>query len=144
MQPRMDLVVRTSFTLKSCVHRSLASSQGDVGKQKPDESSFQPMRIPHPLPGPACTTQPLSTPSPMAYNYISPDPNQPLSTPSPVFYNYINPVTGEHVVSLLAPNHPEMICLQSGSHLPFTRFGFLGEHQSSHCPYILLNLTFLC
>ena len=108
----------------------------DVGKQKPDESSQ--MLIPHPLPGPAFR------PSPMPYNYISPEPShttQPLSTPSPMVYNYINPVSGERVVSLLPPNHPEMICLQSGSHVPHTRFGLLGEHQSSHCPCILTFLS---
>ena len=130
--------MRTSFTLWSCAHRSLASSQGDVGKQKPDESSARQMLIPHPLPGPA------SIPSPMAFNYISPEPShttQPLSTPSPMVYNYINPVSGERVVSLLPPNHPEMICLQSGSHVPHTRFGLLGEHQSSRRTYILTLLS---
>jgi len=99
------------------------SSQGDVGKQKPDDSSVQPLLIPHPLPGPA------SMPSPIAYNYISTQSShttQPISTPSPMVYNYINPVSGERVVSLLPPNHPEMICLQSGSHVPHTRFGILG------------------
>ena len=94
------------------------------------------MLIPHPLPA--------SMPTPMAYNYISSESsrtNQPLSTPSPMVYNYMNPVSGERVVSLLPPNHPEMICLQSGSHVPHTRFGLLGEHQSLYCTYIL---TFLC
>ncbi|KAF9474697.1 hypothetical protein BDN70DRAFT_908403 [Pholiota conissans] len=43
-----------------------------------------------------------------------------------VLYNYINPITGERVVSLLPPNHPEMICLQSGSHVTETHFGLLG------------------
>jgi hypothetical protein len=102
------------------------------------------MLIPHPLPGSASITQPLSTPSSMVYSYISSEPSrttQPLSTPSPMVYNYINPASGERVVSLLPPNHPEMICLQSGSHVPHTRFGLLGEHQSTHC---LLKLTFLC
>ena len=122
-QPRTALVVSTSFTFVDCAHQSLASSQVDVGKQKPDESIARQMLIPHPLPASA------SSPSPMAYEYISPQPShtaQPLSTPSPMVYNYINPVSGERVVSLLPPNHPEMICLQSGSHVPHTRFGLLG------------------
>jgi hypothetical protein len=90
------------------------------------------MLIPHPLPEPANMTRPLFMPSPMPYNYVSPNPShttQPLSTTSPIIYNYIDPVSGERVVSLLPPDHPEMICLQSGSHVPLTRFGLLGEHS---------------
>lgn len=70
----------------------------------------------------------------MAYSYMNlvsaggSHTTQPLSTPSPMIYNYVNPVTGEQIVSLLPPNHPEMICLQSGEHVPHTRFGLLGEH----------------
>lgn len=111
------------FTLSSCVHSGchLASSQ-DVGKQKPDPSPVQPLLIPHPLPEPSYTLIPSHT-------------TQPLSTPSPMVYNYINPVSGEQIVSLLPPNHPEMICLQSGSHVPHTRFGLLGEYWSPHCMY---------
>ncbi|KAF8971202.1 hypothetical protein BDZ97DRAFT_1788270 [Flammula alnicola] len=48
------------------------------------------------------------------------------STPPPTVYNYINPTTGERVVSLLPPDHPEMLCLQAGSHVPETHYGFLG------------------
>jgi len=52
---------------------------------------------------------------------------QPLYTPtSPMVYNYVNPSTGQHVASLLPPDHPEMICLQAGSHLPHTQYGILG------------------
>ena len=50
-------------------------------------------------------------------------------------YNYINAATGERIVSLLPPNHPEMICLQSGMHVPHTRFGLLGEHSIVHTVY---------
>ncbi|KAF8800242.1 hypothetical protein BYT27DRAFT_7148907 [Phlegmacium glaucopus] len=83
-----------------------SSSQGNVGKPKPDSSHDQPLLIPHHLPE-SYTTQPLPTPSPMVYNYL-------------------NPVSGERVISLLPPNHPEMVCLQSGSHVPHTQYGLLG------------------
>ncbi|KAF8580127.1 hypothetical protein K439DRAFT_1662913 [Ramaria rubella] len=48
---------------------------------------------------------------------------------SPRFENvhhYVHPQTGEHIVTVLPPNHPEMICLQEGSHIKRTRFGILG------------------
>ena len=48
-------------------------------------------------------------------------------TGSPTVYNYVNPRTGERVVSLLPPDHPEMVCLQGGEHIPHTDFGILGE-----------------
>ena len=51
----------------------------------------------------------------------------PAGYPSPTVYHYVNPVTQEHVASLLPPDHPEMICLQSGQHLTETKFGILGE-----------------
>ncbi|KAJ7045791.1 hypothetical protein C8F04DRAFT_1066177 [Mycena alexandri] len=44
----------------------------------------------------------------------------------PIVYHYDNPLTGEHVTSLLPPNHPEMICLQAGEHVPHTNYGLLG------------------
>ncbi|KAJ6625878.1 hypothetical protein B0H10DRAFT_2001183 [Mycena sp. CBHHK59/15] len=50
----------------------------------------------------------------------------PSFSPNPVVYHYQNPVTGEHVASLLPPNHPEMICLQVGEHVPQTNYGLLG------------------
>ncbi|KAH7876698.1 uncharacterized protein C8R40DRAFT_1042141 [Lentinula edodes] len=46
--------------------------------------------------------------------------------PSPVLYHYRNPLTQQTVVSLLPPDHPEMICLQSGEHITQTHFGILG------------------
>ncbi|KAJ3866689.1 hypothetical protein EV359DRAFT_71665 [Lentinula novae-zelandiae] len=46
--------------------------------------------------------------------------------PSPVLYHYRNPLTQDTVVSLLPPDHPEMICLQSGEHITQTKFGILG------------------
>ncbi|KAJ7495998.1 hypothetical protein B0H11DRAFT_2171658 [Mycena galericulata] len=50
----------------------------------------------------------------------------PSSSQNPVVYHYDNPITGEHVASLLPPDHPEMICLQKGEHVPHTSFGVLG------------------
>jgi len=94
-------------------HDGPSASPQDDGKQKPDTGFVQrALLIPHPLPESSSSTPSHTT--------------QPLSTPSPMVYNYINPVSGERVVSLLPPNHPEMICLQSGSHVPHTRFGLLG------------------
>ncbi|PPQ80993.1 hypothetical protein CVT26_003613, partial [Gymnopilus dilepis] len=49
-----------------------------------------------------------------------------VAQPAPTIYNYVNPVTGEQVASLLPPNHPEMICLQEGRHVPHTQYGLLG------------------
>ncbi|KAJ4483811.1 hypothetical protein J3R30DRAFT_3285126 [Lentinula aciculospora] len=46
--------------------------------------------------------------------------------PSPTLYHYRNPVTQEAVVSLLPPDHPEMVCLQAGEHDTETKFGILG------------------
>ncbi|KAG1871209.1 hypothetical protein DFJ58DRAFT_762804 [Suillus subalutaceus] len=44
----------------------------------------------------------------------------------PIIHHYQNPLTGEHIASLLPPNHPEMICLQEGQHVNETKFGILG------------------
>ena len=41
-------------------------------------------------------------------------------------YHYINPANGNHISSLLPPDHPEMVCLQEGSHVEETKFGLLG------------------
>jgi len=46
--------------------------------------------------------------------------------PSPTLYHYRHPVTQEMVVSLLPPDHPDMICLQTGEHDTQTHFGILG------------------
>ncbi|EKM74938.1 hypothetical protein AGABI1DRAFT_47176 [Agaricus bisporus var. burnettii JB137-S8] len=45
---------------------------------------------------------------------------------SPTVYHYVNPTTGEHVTSLLPPDHPEMVCLQQGQHVKETRYGLIG------------------
>lgn len=52
---------------------------------------------------------------------------QPPYTPAPTVYHYTNPMTQEHVASLLPPNHPEMVCLQAGAHVPYTKYGVLGK-----------------
>ncbi|KIM69696.1 hypothetical protein SCLCIDRAFT_102780, partial [Scleroderma citrinum Foug A] len=41
-------------------------------------------------------------------------------------YHYNNPLTGDHLASLLPPDHPEMICLQRGGHDTQTKFGLIG------------------
>lgn len=66
----------------------------------------------------------------------NPDTRQPaqLGAPGPVpsmnmptVYNYVHPVTKRHIATLLPPDHPEMVCLQQGAHVPQTRYGLLGE-----------------
>ncbi|EPT05023.1 hypothetical protein FOMPIDRAFT_1112837 [Fomitopsis schrenkii] len=59
------------------------------------------------------------------YSPAGPSSRTPLM-PSTTVYNYVNPQTGEHIVSLLPPDHPQMECLQRGGHSPSTRFGILG------------------
>ena len=56
-------------------------------------------------------------------------------------YNYVNPVTGEHVASLLPPDHPQMICLQEGKHVPHTRFGILGAYSCVFISVLKATLT---
>lgn len=46
--------------------------------------------------------------------------------PPAMVYYYQDPRTGQRVASLLPPDHPQMVCLQSGEHVPETRYGFLG------------------
>ncbi|KAI0249592.1 hypothetical protein BJV78DRAFT_1225985 [Lactifluus subvellereus] len=44
----------------------------------------------------------------------------------PTVYYYEDPRTGQRVASLLPPDHPQMVCLQAGAHVPETRYGCLG------------------
>jgi len=44
----------------------------------------------------------------------------------PTVYYYQDPRTGQRVASLLPPDHPQMVCLQTGAHVPDTRYGCLG------------------
>ena len=53
------------------------------------------------------------------------------SMPQTRVYHYVNPANGNHITSLLPPDHPEMVCLQRGSHVEETKFGFLGEFSGS-------------
>jgi hypothetical protein len=46
--------------------------------------------------------------------------------PQTTVYYYQDPHTGQRVASLLPPDHPQMVCLQAGEHVPETRYGFLG------------------
>jgi hypothetical protein len=46
--------------------------------------------------------------------------------PQATVYYYQDPRTGQRVASLLPPDHPQMVCLQAGEHVPETRYGFLG------------------
>ncbi|KAI0032254.1 hypothetical protein K488DRAFT_50347 [Vararia minispora EC-137] len=48
------------------------------------------------------------------------------SSGEPTVYRYQHPITGNIIVSLLPPDHPQMICLQRGHHDVETRFGLLG------------------
>jgi hypothetical protein len=48
------------------------------------------------------------------------------SSPTHV-YHYVNAATGDHVASLLPPDHPQMRCLQEGRHVTQTRYGVLGQ-----------------
>ncbi|KAI0266987.1 hypothetical protein BC834DRAFT_822840 [Gloeopeniophorella convolvens] len=41
-------------------------------------------------------------------------------------YYYQDPHTGHRVASLLPPDHPQMICLQAGTHVPASHYGILG------------------
>lgn len=52
---------------------------------------------------------------------------QPGYIQSPTVYHYTNPTTQQQVASLLPPDHPEMICLQAGAHVPHTKYGILGQ-----------------
>ncbi|KAL7281733.1 hypothetical protein PYCCODRAFT_1474224 [Trametes coccinea BRFM310] len=60
------------------------------------------------------------------YSAGSAPPPQTAQMPSTVVYNYVNPATGERVVSLLPPDHPQMVCLQQGGHVARSKFGLLG------------------
>ncbi|KAJ7346895.1 hypothetical protein DFH08DRAFT_869724 [Mycena albidolilacea] len=85
--------------------RTVAPARDVKGPQGPPAMNAGPSYVPHP-------------------GYVA--HAGPSSSPNPVVYHYDNPITGEHVASLLPPNHPEMVCLQSGEHIPHTNYGLLG------------------
>lgn len=66
--------------------------------------------------------------------------SQPIPTPAPTVYNYVNPLNGEQIVSLLPPNHPEMVCLQAGGHVTETNYGILGKHSSAGAAITVTSL----
>ncbi|PFH53724.1 hypothetical protein AMATHDRAFT_54171 [Amanita thiersii Skay4041] len=65
-------------------------------------------------------------PRPVGRHTFQPGPTPNYNSTGQRVYEYHNPRTGEHVTSLLPPDHPEMICLQQGTHVPRARFGILG------------------
>ena len=75
---------------------------------------------------PRAVAPPTTNESQSLAPYSTSTTTQPTRVPSPTVYNYTNPRTGERIVSLLPPNHPEMICLQEGMHVPHTKYGLLG------------------
>ncbi|KAF4620860.1 hypothetical protein D9613_000184 [Agrocybe pediades] len=94
---------------------------GPSTKRSSNDGMAQPL-IPHPLP-PQMPSMSIG----IVPTYLPQGGGGGLyGTPTPQVYNYINPRTGEQVVSLLPPNHPEMICLQAGEHVPHTQYGLLG------------------
>ncbi|KAG7446527.1 uncharacterized protein BT62DRAFT_124448 [Guyanagaster necrorhizus] len=84
----------------------------DTGKGQPEEDVKPPQTHMQPPNQPYMTVGPSHVPQTGPQN--------------PVVYHYVNPATGDRVASLLPPNHPEMICLQSGEHVPQTKYGLLG------------------
>jgi len=48
------------------------------------------------------------------------------TTSEPMVYHYQDQRTGQPFASLLPPDHPQMVCLQAGQHVPESRYGFLG------------------
>lgn len=79
----------------------------------------------------------------------APPPHAAGELPATVVFNYVNPRTGERVVSLLPPDHPQMVCLQQGGHVTASKFGFLGKYPSSRgitpsMPSFALCMTGCC
>ncbi|KAK0455466.1 uncharacterized protein EV420DRAFT_1553832 [Desarmillaria tabescens] len=86
--------------------------QHSTGNDHPEDAK-QPPKLPV-----QPSTQPYMTAGP---SYV---PQTGLQ--DPIVYHYVNPATGDRIASLLPPNHPEMICLQAGAHVPHTQYGLLG------------------
>jgi hypothetical protein len=59
--------------------------------------------------------------------------------PQATVYYYQDPRTGQRIASLLPPDHPQMVCLQAGEHVPETRYGFLGA-LCFHALLLLIGL----
>jgi len=69
-------------------------------------------------------------------------PQAAYGATEPAVYHYQDPRTGQTVASLLPPDHPKMVCLQAGEHVPEARFGFLGAYRRL-CFLVPHGLTFL-
>ncbi|KAI0745844.1 hypothetical protein C8Q76DRAFT_43102 [Earliella scabrosa] len=65
-------------------------------------------------------------PPPSPGMFAGPPPPPSAQVPATVVYNYVNPISGERIVSLLPPDHPQMVCLQQGGHVSTSKFGILG------------------
>ncbi|CUA76126.1 hypothetical protein RSOLAG22IIIB_12054 [Rhizoctonia solani] len=91
---------------------AVGSSTGSPAPRAPTSPTLKSKDTPYPHP----------TPQPQPHNGMI---IAPALVPGPTVYRYHNPQTGEVVSSLLAPDHPEMVCLQQG-HIIKTRYGILG------------------
>ncbi len=89
----------------------------DIGNDHPEDGKHPPQLPMQPL-------TPYMTAGPSYVPQTGPQ--------NPIVYNYVNPATGDRIASLLPPNHPEMICLQSGAHVPHTKYGLLGMQLLIH------------
>ncbi|KAI0630288.1 hypothetical protein C8Q77DRAFT_1063664 [Trametes polyzona] len=79
------------------------------------------------VPESAAKAQDIKVPPPSdPYSAGQPMSPQMGQMPATTVYNYIDPHTGERVVSLLPPDHPQMVCLQEGGHVARSKFGILG------------------
>ena len=88
---------------------------------------------------------PAPAPAPAPALHAGPSYGGP---PPPVaVHYYVDPLTGARVASALPPDHPEMLCLQEGQHVPHTRFGLLGapaDSASGAGVPLTLTLTWRC
>ncbi|KAG9316770.1 hypothetical protein JVU11DRAFT_2832 [Chiua virens] len=91
-----------------------------VAPQGPSDIVQSPIQVDKQEPKSAAQQAP--SPLPVVSLHVTPVPVMP----EPRVYHYQNPVTGEHLASLLPPDHPEMVCLQQGGHVSHTKFGILG------------------
>ncbi|KAI0645648.1 hypothetical protein C8Q79DRAFT_965621 [Trametes meyenii] len=79
------------------------------------------------LPDGAAKAQDIKVPPPSdPYTAGQPMSLQAAQMPATVVYNYVSPTSGERIVSLLPPDHPQMVCLQQGGHVARSKFGILG------------------
>jgi len=84
-----------------------------------------------PLPGKNASPQDTQPKGPPLMLAGGPQVIYGATSSEPTVYNYQDPRTGQRVVSLLPPDHPQMVCLQTGTHIPDTRYGCLGAWRFS-------------